>query len=300
MLTNFDFVLEKTSFPHGLIILQLFLLVTLTMVAFAANSVFARLGLSDGGMDAAEFTFVRLVSGAVVLALLVLSRTGIVSVVREHGNAMSALMLFAYAAGFSFAYLQLDTGTGALILFACVQATMIGWGIATGHKPVALEWAGLIVAFGAFIWLVSPGLSAPDPFSAFLMVVAGIAWGIYSLRGRGMSNPLAATAGNFILSVPLAVLLVVIVSSWSFSTFGVIMAIASGAMTSALGYALWYWCLPQITATRAAIVQLSVPAIATIGGIAFSGEELSLRLGLSCALILGGVAIAILAKQKTA
>jgi len=272
--------------------MKLVFLTTLTMIAFAANSVFARLGLSDGGMDAAEFTLVRLVSGAVVLALLVLSRGGIASAVREHGNFTSAIMLFAYAAGFSFAYLQLDTGTGALILFACVQATMIGWGIATGHKPVALEWAGLIVAFGAFIWLVSPGLSAPDPFSAFLMVIAGIAWGIYSLRGRGMSDPLSATAGNFILSVPLAIVLIALFSSWSFSAFGVIMALASGALTSALGYALWYWCLPQITATRAAIVQLSVPAIATIGGILFSGEELSLRLGLSCTLILGGVAIA--------
>jgi drug/metabolite transporter (DMT)-like permease len=270
------------------------------MIAFAANSVFTRLGLLDEGMEAAEFTFVRLISGAVVLALLVLSRTGVVSAIKEHGNVVSAAMLFAYAAGFSFAYLHLDTGTGALILFACVQATMIGWSIATGHKPVALEWAGLMVAFAAFVWLVSPGLSAPDPFSAFLMIIAGMAWGIYSLRGRGLGDPLAATAGNFILSAPLAILLLVVFSSWSFSTFGVIMAVASGAITSALGYALWYWCLPQLNATRAAIVQLTVPAIATLGGIAFSGEELTWRLGLSCALILGGVAIAILAKQKTA
>jgi drug/metabolite transporter (DMT)-like permease len=282
------------------VLLQLFFLVALTMIAFAANSVFTRLGLIDEGMEAAEFTFVRLISGAVVLALLVLSRTGVVSAIKEHGNVVSAAMLFAYAAGFSFAYLHLDTGTGALILFACVQATMIGWSIATGHKPVALEWAGLMVAFAAFVWLVSPGLSAPDPFSAFLMIIAGMAWGIYSLRGRGLGDPLAATAGNFILSAPLAILLLVVFSSWSFSTFGVIMAVASGAITSALGYALWYWCLPQLNATRAAIVQLTVPAIATLGGIAFSGEELTWRLGLSCALILGGVAIAILAKQKTA
>ena len=268
------------------------------MVAFAANSVFARLGLSDGGMAASEFTLVRLLSGAFVLALLVLPRSGITLAVRQHGNVVSAFMLFAYAAGFSFAYLHLDTGTGALILFACVQATMIGWGIANGHKPVALEWIGLVVAFGAFVWLVSPGLSSPDPFSALLMAIAGVAWGIYSLRGRGMVDPLSATAGNFIISVPLACVLFLIFSSWSFSTFGVLMAIASGAITSALGYALWYWCLPQLTATRASIVQLTVPAIATMGGIAFSDEALTLRLGLSCALILGGVAIAILAKQK--
>ena len=268
------------------------------MVAFAANSVFARLGLSDGGMAASEFTLVRLLSGAFVLALLVLPRSGITLAVRQHGNVVSAFMLFAYAAGFSFAYLHLDTGTGALILFACVQATMIGWGIANGHKPVALEWIGLVVAFGAFVWLVSPGLSAPDPFSALLMAIAGVAWGIYSLRGRGMVDPLSATTGNFIISVPLACVLFLIFSSWSFSTFGVLMATASGAITSALGYALWYWCLPQLTATRASIVQLTVPAIATMGGIAFSGEALPLRLGLSCALILGGVAIAIFAKSQ--
>ncbi|MEM8748986.1 MAG: DMT family transporter [Pseudomonadota bacterium] len=283
----------------------IFLLTAVTMVAFAANSVLARLALApgiggDGAIDASGYSLIRIASGAFVLVLLVARRDGMaVSAARQHSSWASAMALFVYVAGFSFAYLVLDTGIGALILFACVQATMIGWGLIRGDRPSVLEWVGLVVAFGAFIALVSPGLSAPDPFGTVLMVAAGIAWGIYSLRGRSVSDALASTAGNFARATPIALgLAVVFAASLQFSTWGVALAVLSGAVTSGLGYALWYRCLPQLTATRAAIVQLSVPAIATLGGVVFSAEDVSARLIICSVLILGGVAIAITAKGK--
>lgn len=300
--------------------MQLILLTALTMVAFAANSVFARLALADGAIDAGSYSAVRLASGAIVLTVLATNIfIGSVTaepfekkssaVVKRGGNMVSAAALLIYVAGFSIAYLVLDTGTGALILFACVQATMIGWGIVHGNKPSGLEWLGLVVAFGAFAYLVSPGLTAPDPFGTTLMVAAGIAWGVYSLRGRGVSNPLLETAGNFIRATGMMVALLVLI--WiglavlgltgftiKLTGFGLLMAVLSGAVTSGLGYALWYRCLRELTATKAAIVQLSVPAIATLGGVVFSDEMLTLRLAFCSALILGGVGIAIAAKGK--
>ncbi|MEP1209132.1 MAG: DMT family transporter [Rhizobiaceae bacterium] len=278
--------------------MQLALLTTLTMIAFAANSVFARLALADGAIDPSSYSLIRLASGALILVLLT-TRHGVAEAIRNHGSLSGAAALFVYAAGFSFAYLALDTGMGALILFACVQATMIGWSVYKGDRPSGLEWLGLVIAFAAFVGLVSPGLTAPDPIGTALMVAAGIAWGIYSLIGKRAENPLMATAGNFVLSVPMAIaLLVIFVDQITATPFGVAMAIASGALTSALGYALWYRCLRQLTATKAAVVQLTVPAIATLGGIVFSAEVLTLRLALFSALILGGVAVTILAKQK--
>ncbi|NKB54359.1 MAG: EamA family transporter [Rhizobiaceae bacterium] len=268
------------------------------MIAFAANSVFARLALADAAIDPSSYSLVRLASGALILSLLTY-RAGLADVVNKHGSLVAAFALFIYAAGFSFAYLALDTGMGALILFACVQATMIGWSVFKGDRPSSLEWLGLVVAFAAFVGLVSPGLTAPDPLGTILMVAAGIAWGVYSLIGRGAENPLLNTAGNFILAVPMAIALLIVFSNQiSLTPFGAAMAIASGALTSALGYALWYRCLRQLTATKAAVVQLTVPAIATLGGIIFSAEVLTLRLGFFSILILGGVAITILAKQK--
>ncbi len=278
--------------------MQLSLLTALTMIAFAANSVFARLALADAAIDPSSYSLVRLASGALILSLLTY-RAGLADVVNKHGSLVAAFALFIYAAGFSFAYLALDTGMGALILFACVQATMIGWSVFKGDRPSSLEWLGLVVAFAAFVGLVSPGLTAPDPLGTILMVAAGIAWGVYSLIGRGAENPLLNTAGNFILAVPMAIALLIVFSNQiSLTPFGAAMAIASGALTSALGYALWYRCLRQLTATKAAVVQLTVPAIATLGGIIFSAEVLTLRLGFFSILILGGVAITILAKQK--
>ena len=278
--------------------MQLALLTTLTMIAFAANSVFARLALADNAMDPSSYTLIRLASGALMLAILVF-RSGLTEAISKHGNLPAAAALFVYAAGFSFAYLALDTGMGALILFACVQATMIGWAVFAGDRPNALEWLGICIALAAFVGLVSPGLTAPDPLGTALMVAAGIGWGIYSLIGRKAENPLKATAGNFVLSVPIAIALIIIFHrEVSVTQFGLVMAVASGAITSALGYALWYRCLPQLSPTQAAVVQLTVPAIATMGGIIFSSEQLTLRLAVFSVLILGGVAITILAKQR--
>jgi drug/metabolite transporter (DMT)-like permease len=278
--------------------LRLFLITSLTMIAFAANSVFARVALGAGTIDPAGYSLVRLVSGAAMLAFLVLrARNGKFAKVLDEGSWASAGALFAYAAAFSFAYVVLHTGTGALILFACVQGTMIGWALIRGDRPIALEWLGLIVAFGAFVWLVSPGLAGPDPVGAGLMAVSGIAWGIYSLRGKSASDPLSATAGNFVRSVPIAIVLAAIfLSQLQASPFGLLMAALSGAVTSGMGYALWYQALRGLTPTQGAIVQLTVPAIAAAGGIALLGEPLTLRFAICSILILGGVAIAILAR----
>ncbi len=271
------------------------------MIAFAANSILARLALGDGAIDPASYTFVRIASGAVVLGLLAGWQGGGARAATSRGNWASAMALLAYAAGFSFAYLALDTGTGALILFACVQATMIGWSLARGDRPLVLEWGGLIAAFAAFVWLVSPGIGAPAPWAAALMAGAGIAWGIYSLRGRGSTNPLAATAGNFVYATPVAlVLLVVALTQVHASTYGLAMAVLSGAVASGLGYALWYRTLRDLTGTQAAIVQLTVPVIAAAGGIVFRGEPLTARFVIASVIILGGVAVAILARQKRA
>ncbi len=279
--------------------MALFLLTALTMVAFAANSVFARLALADGAIDPASYTLIRLAAGAIVLVLLVGLRDGGAGKARGASSWWSALALFGYAAAFSYAYIALETGIGALILFACVQATMIGWAVVRGDRPVPLEWFGLAAAFGAFVWLVSPGLAAPDPLGALLMAAAGIAWGAYSLRGRTGGDPLAGTAGNFVLAVPLGIALAVIgLAGLEASAFGIAMAVASGAIASGLGYALWYRVLGALTATQAGIVQLTVPVIAALGGIVFLGEPLTLRLAIASVVILGGVAIAIAARGR--
>ena len=282
------------------------------MIAFAANSVLGRMAIAPGPfgsgglplIDPASYSAVRLGSGAVMLALLVaVTGTGARRWPRlQSGSWASAFALFAYAVAFSYAYVALDTGIGALILFACVQATMIGWSLKEGDRPSLLEWLGLIVAFGAFIWLVSPGLSAPDPLAAAAMAASGIAWGAYSLRGRGLPDPLKATADNFMRSVafiiPLFGLVLVTQLPVHASAKGVMLAIASGAVTSGLGYALWYRVLKRIGATQGAIVQLTVPVIAAIGGTLFLHEDWTLRLVVSSLLILGGVALATIAKQR--
>jgi drug/metabolite transporter (DMT)-like permease len=287
--------------------LRLFFLTALTMIAFAANSVLGRMAIGSGEaplIDPASYSAARLAAGAVALALIVRVSA------RDHGQSgkarsgswVSAFALFAYAAAFSYAYVALDTGVGALILFACVQATMIGWSLKEGDRPSALEWLGLLTAFGAFVWLVSPGLAAPDPLAAATMAVAGLAWGIYSLRGRGLPDPLKATADNFLRSVIFLVPLGMLVGLAGLPVHatgrGLGLAVLSGAVTSGIGYALWYQVLRQIGGTQGAIVQLTVPVIAAFGGTLFLSEAWTLRLALSSVLILGGVALAILAKQK--
>jgi drug/metabolite transporter (DMT)-like permease len=277
------------------------------MIAFAANSVLGRMAIGSGDLpliDPASYSAVRLVSGALMLALLVaLTGSGNKRSPRfQSGSWTSALALFSYAVAFSYAYVALDTGIGALILFACVQATMIGRALHEGDRPSGLEWVGLITAFGAFIWLVSPGLSAPDPWAAALMALSGVAWGVYSLRGRGLPDPLKATADNFMRSlvflIPLGLLVVAAGYTTHASGRGLVLAILSGAVTSGLGYALWYRVLKQIGASQGAIVQLTVPVIAAAGGTLFLAEGWSLRLVVSSLLILGGVAVAIIAKQR--
>lgn len=285
----------------------LFLLTTLTMIAFAANSVLGRMAIGAGGeplIDPASYSAVRLISGAAMLMMLVVvtsSREG-GGAPKHRGSWASAFALFVYAAAFSFAYVALATGLGALILFACVQATMIGWSLKEGDRPSSMEWLGLVTAFGAFVWLVSPGLAAPDPLAAATMAVSGIAWGIYSLRGRGSPDPLQSTAQNFLRSTVFLLPLGLFVAGAGLPLYltpaGTMLAVLSGAITSGLGYALWYRVLRQIGGTLGAIVQLTVPVIATFGGVVLLDEAWTLRLALSSVLILGGVAVAIIAKQK--
>lgn len=286
--------------------MHLFLITSLTMIAFAANSVLGRVAIGSGDaplIDPASYSAIRLISGALMLAVLVgLSGSGSARSPRfQSGSWASAFVLSVYAAAFSYAYVALETGIGALILFACVQATMIGWALKEGDRPSGLEWLGLVTAFGAFIWLVSPGLSAPEPWAAALMALSGIAWGAYSLRGRGLTDPLKATADNFMRSivflVPLGAIVLFTGEAVQASGRGLVLASISGAVTSGLGYALWYRVLRQIGATQGAIVQLTVPVIAALGGTLFVAEGWSLRLVVSSLLILGGVAVAILAKQ---
>lgn len=274
---------------------QLFTLTLLTMLAFAGNSVLCRLALAQSAIDAASFTGIRLLAGALVLWLLVRAKA---MHTPQQGSWLSAAMLFLYAAGFSYAYLSLPTGTGALLLFGAVQATMLGWAMYSGERLQALQLCGLVVALAGLVGLMLPGLSAPPLFGSLLMLLAGVAWGVYSLRGKGASDPTAVTAGNFLLAVPFAVVLSLLMyRDTSLDVAGVIYAIASGAITSGLGYALWYRVLPLLRSTTAATIQLSVPVIAALAGVVFLGEAITLRLALASVAILGGIALVILNKQ---
>jgi len=271
----------------------------LALIAFAANSLLCRMALGSGLIDPTGFTLIRLASGALALLplpmLLEPRREG-----RRGGSWPSALALFAYAIGFSWAYVTLDTGTGALVLFGAVQATMIGVGLRRGERPAPGEWIGLVAALAGLAWLVAPGVSAPDPLGLLLMAVAGAAWGLYSLRGRGESQPIGATAGNFLRTIPLAV----VAAALAFPTIhaeprGVALAIVSGAVTSGLGYVVWYVALRDLAVTPAAIVQLPVPVLAAAAGVVFLGEQPTARLAVAAALILGGVACAILTRSRS-
>ena len=276
--------------------LKIFLYTSLALVEFAFNSILCRLALRNGAIDPAGFTSVRLISGAVVL--ITLSYFFSKGSSGKRGNWLSAFFLFAYAICFSFAYTSLTAGTGALILFGCVQLTMIAAALFKGERPGALEWIGLAAALGGLVYLVFPGLSSPPPVSSALMAGAGIAWGFYTLRGKGSGDPLADTTGNFIRSVPMVILISIpIISQMHLSGRGVLLAILSGAVASGVGYTIWYAALKHITATRAAIVQLSVPVIAAIGGVLFLAETATTRLWIAGALILGGIALTIMGRK---
>lgn len=263
------------------------------LVAFAGNSVLCRLALGGGTIDAAGFTSIRLLSGALILALVV-KATPSKAAVMSPGSWLSAALLFVYAAAFSFAYLSLSTGTGALILFGAVQLTMLVAALLFGERPKRSEWGGAALAFGGLVYLVFPGVTAPSLTGSLLMAGAGISWGIYSLRGRNAGNPLAATSVNFSLSLPFVVILSLLFFSHSrFSITGVLLASLSGGLTSGLGYVVWYAALRGMTATRASIVQLAVPVLAALGGVIFLAEEISFRLLISAAIIFGGVGLAV-------
>jgi len=281
--------------------LQLVSLTAFTMIAFAANSVLGRLGLQGGDIGAGSFALIRLISGALVLAMLVSPMRAVRS-----GSWKGSFALFIYAAFFSYAYLQLAAGTGALILFAIVQITMVGAGLLSGERFTPLQWTGLLSALLALGWLLSPGLEAPPLIGALAMTIAGIGWGAYSLLGRNTgADPTHNTAGNFLRAslIGLACLLPLILfiaPEQRPGLNGVIWATLSGALTSGLGYALWYKALKQLSATRAGIAQLTVPAIAALGGVLFLQEPLTLRFALSSLIILGGVGLATLTQGKTA
>jgi drug/metabolite transporter (DMT)-like permease len=268
-------------------------LTVLALISFAANSVLCRLALAEPIIDPTSYTAVRLITGAVTLWMVAgLQRGG--SLGKSGGNWVSAAMLFLYAATFSFAYISLSAGTGALILFAAVQITMISAGLVTGERPEILEWLGLLIAISGLIYLVSPGITAPSILGSVLMASAGIAWGFYSLRGRGASDPVGVTTDNFLRTVPFAVGIVLLsLSTLTITPMGFLWAALSGSITSGIGYVLWYAALPRLTATRAATVQLAPAPLAAFGGVVVLSEAISLRLVLSTVVILGGVGLAI-------
>ncbi|WP_179404990.1 DMT family transporter [Burkholderia guangdongensis] len=275
------------------------LLTSVAMIAFASNSLLCRLALALGRVDAASFASIRLVSGALMLAIVV--RAGARRTPAPHVDWIAATMLFAYVACFSFAYLSVSAGTGALILFGAVQMTMFGAGLRAGERFAPLGWLGLASATAGLLYLVSPGVSAPTPRGVLLMSVAGVAWGIYSLRGRGLADPLAATAGNFLRAAPMALVVSAILAGrFHLSASGAMLAIASGALTSGIGYVIWYAALTRLTAMRAAAVQLSVPPIAAIGAVLFLSETPSWRLGIASAAILGGIALVLTSRARPA
>lgn len=274
-------------------------LTSLSMLAFAGNSLLCRLALQQNQLDAGSFTAIRLVCGALVLWLVARrfrgSRAGT-------GNWPSALALFMYAAAFSFAYARLPTAIGALLLFGAVQATMIGYGLWKGERLRPLQQIGLALALSGLLGLLLPGISAPPLAGSLLMLCAGGAWGVYSLRGKGAGDPIRVTAGNFLRAAPIAIALSMLMLGLQRVTLdaaGIGYALASGALTSGLGYAIWYTALPALKATTAATVQLSVPVLAALGGIVFLGETVTLRLAIASVAILGGIALVVLQKRDT-
>ncbi len=276
---------------------RVILLTSIALVAFAGNSVLCRMALDGGTIDAAGFSLIRLASGAIAL-LIILSVTDRTHSTKSHGSLISASMLFLYAVCFSFAYINLDAGTGALILFGMVQATMIAGALLEGDRPSPVEWGGWLLTVVGFIYLMSPGLTAPSPIGAGLMGLAGIGWGIYSLRGRSESDALAGTTFNFVRSVPLVTVVALIgFSHLHLSREGIVLAAVSGALTSGVGYAIWYAALRGLSSMQAAMVQLSVPLLAAAGGMLLLSEPASTRLIASGVLILGGICLAVFGKE---
>lgn len=273
--------------------LRLFLITTLVMIAFAANSVLGRMGLVGTEIGAGSFALIRLASGAAILFFICDLRHKKIA-----GSWAGGVALLAYAAFFSYAYIGLSAGMGAIILFAMVQITMLGSGLLNRERLTALQWAGFVIAIASLVWLVSPSIEAPPLLAAISMALAGVGWGAYSLLGRGVTDPTAATAGNFLrasfLGAPLLAAALWFAPEPMPASDGILIAVVSGAITSGLGYVIWYAVVKQLAASRAGIAQLTVPAIAAIGGVLFLAEPITLRFTLSTLAILGGVGLAVL------
>lgn len=268
----------------------------LALLAFAGNSIITRLALGDEAIDAASFTAIRLSAGAIFLLLIVLLKMPKTAVL-SYGSWPAALCLFFYAATFSLAYLSLDTGLGALILFGCVQVTLIIASIIKGNKLAFKEWVGFTIALLGLTILLLPGASTPSLSGFVLMLIAGVSWGGYTLCGNGSTTPLLDTTGNFIKTLPMAaIMLLIFIEEIALSNTGIVLAIVSGAVTSGLGYAIWYAALREITITQAAIFQLMVPIITTVAGIMFANESITTGFIVSALLILGGIFIFVRAK----
>ena len=278
--------------------MKIILLTTAALIAFAGNSVLCRMALSKPTIDAASFTLLRLLSGIVVLQLLLFFSNHRPSI-RSQGSYSAAFALFFYAAAFSYAYNFLDTATGALILFGAVQLTIITLSLLRGDKLTSMESVGIGLAFGGFIYLVLPGVNAPSLTGLVLMTGSGVAWGMYTLAGQGSKNPLADTAGNFLKTLPFCVLLLFgLLFTFQISITGILLAVTSGAITSAIGYAMWYAVVPKLSSTLSAVLQLLVPVIAAIGGLVFAQENISIRLVTASLLILGGILLVIIRKKS--
>jgi drug/metabolite transporter (DMT)-like permease len=278
-------------------VLRVASLTVIAMTAFAANSVLCRLALKSTSIDPASFTTIRLMSGALVLSLIAFVRA---RTLPRQGNWISAAALFVYAAAFSFAYVAMSVGTGALLLFTAVQMTMIAYALWRGERLHGAQWLGFVLSLSGLVALLLPGLNSPPLLQGGLMLGAGIAWGIYSIRGRGCADPGAATSDNFLRAVPMTIALsLVFLARFNFDWNGVLFALLSGAIASGLGYVIWYAALRDLRATSAAAVQLSVPALAALGGVAFLGEAISWRLLLASAAILGGIGLVVVRRKQT-
>ncbi|MFQ5469795.1 MAG: DMT family transporter [Gammaproteobacteria bacterium] len=269
---------------------------SLALLAFAANSVLCRLALGGQVIDASSFTIIRLLSGTLAL-FVIFGIVGRHSDTPHRGSWFSSIMLFVYAITFSYAYISLDTATGALILFGVVQISIITLSLISGSRLHVAEWVGVSIAFAGFVYLLLPGVSTPSVKGFVLMTLAGVAWGIYTLRGRGAGSPLADTCYNFLRTTPIVLILgIVSVQYAHYSLEGVALAVISGAVASGVGYTIWYIALTGLNATQAAVVQLLVPVIAALGGIVFVAEAVSIRLVLSASMILGGILVVILGR----
>jgi drug/metabolite transporter (DMT)-like permease len=277
-------------------LLKTSLLTGLALIAFAANSVLCRLALGNGAIDASSFTGIRLLAGAIAL-FTILSIKGSNKGASSKGSWTASLSLFLYAITFSYAYLSVDTGTGALILFGSVQITMIMLSLISGTRLHLIEWSGVILAFTGFIYLILPNITTPSITGFILMTVSGVSWGIYTLKGRSSKNPLMDTTYNFLRTIPfIALLAVFTLQNMNYSTEGIVLALISGAITSGAGYTIWYIALGGLSSTQAAVIQLSVPVIAAIGGVIFVSEVITMRLVISAAIVLSGILMVVLGK----